>query len=183
MLGLRGNDHIYLLRIHSDELLLLLLAGTHYLPSGFWTHDVVCIRHSLGFDRHVPGVIWHGHSQLAASLINLISQVKAFHLVSVGTQAVERRNSRAVHLCFINKVIGHFWGWVENHVFIVQYWQDVRLHLHTWHLLWHLGQPRLPLHLYLIESKYLVLPGSMAIGPIFRESSLHCLLPNRSKRS
>lgn len=188
MLGLLGHDigHIYLLRIHSNELLLLLLlllTRAHYLFSAFGTHNVIRIGHPLCFDRHVPGIVWHRHSKLTTSLVDLVSQVKAFHLVSVRTQTIERRDSRAVHLCFVHKIISHFWGWVENHVFIVQNWQDVRFNLHTWHLLWHFSQPRLPLHLYLIKSKYLALPWSVAIGPILCNTSLYCLLPNCSKRS
>ena len=113
---------INLLLVDSNELRLLILTYLLLSPA-FGAHYMIRIRnHSLSFNGHISWNVGLRHAKLAASLLDLVTEIKALHLVSVGAQTIQRRNGRTVHLGFVNKVIGHFWVWVKNYVFVVQHW-------------------------------------------------------------
>ena len=79
---------------------------------------MICIGyHPRSFNSHITRIRLR-HAQLAP-LVDLSSEIKALHLISVWAQTIQRRNSGAVHLRFVNKVIGHFCIWIKHHVFVV----------------------------------------------------------------
>ena len=101
-----------------SQVLLLLIWADHLLSPAFRAHNMISIgQHPSSFNSHITRIkLWH--AQLA-TLLDLGSQVKALHLIPIRTQTVQRGNSRAVHLRFVNKVIGHFCIWIKHHIFVV----------------------------------------------------------------